>query len=147
MYSSMASISLAFSLNQTTRARRPSIETISPMLNLGMSGCPSLHPTSAVCAGHLNLCFLDEDGLVSHAFAVENSDRFLNPAVVLQLYISKRGRHARDEVTDNADRSRLNPPRLHPLLQLTVGTVVGDINEKQFRHLLASCAGAGARVL
>src|SRR5215467_13901698 len=105
MYSSIALISLAFSLNQTTRARRSSIETISLTLNLGMSGRLALYPIAAGCAGHLNLCFLDEDGLVSHAFAVENVDRFLNPAVVLQLHITKRGRHARDEIADNADRS------------------------------------------
>src|SRR5215831_14440136 len=105
MYSSIASISLAFSLNQTTRARRPSIETVSPILNLGMSGCPALHASTVGCAGRLDLRFLDEDGLVSHAFAVENVDRFLNLAVVLKLHITKRGRHARDEVADNADRS------------------------------------------
>src|SRR4051812_19414064 len=99
MYSSIASISFAFSRNQTTRACRPSIETVSPTLNLGILRRSTLHSPGR--AGGLYLSFLDEDGLIPQPFSVKDTDGFLHSSVVFEFDVAEGWRNSSDEITDN----------------------------------------------
>src|SRR6266850_2232638 len=129
MYSSIASISLAFSLSQTTRARRPSNTTVSPILNLGMLRGFTL--PAAAHASSLDLSLLDKNRLITHFLTVEHVNSFLNSRVVFELDVTKCRRNTRDKVADDPDGARFDSARLHPLLQLTVGAIVRNIYEKQ----------------
>src|SRR6266850_63118 len=129
MYSSIASISFAFSLNQTTVARRPCNTTLSPILNLGMLRSSALPSTAGACS--LNLSLLDQDRLITHLLAVEHVDRFLNSSVVFELNVPKCRGHAGDKIADDPDGPRFNSAGFHPFLQLAVGAIVGNVNEKQ----------------
>src|SRR5436305_12172114 len=127
MYSSIGSISFGFSLSQTTRALRPSTNTVSPTLNLGISGRSAVHSTAH--ASRLGLGFFDEDCLITQSLAVENGDRLVGLGLVFQLDVAKCRRHTCDKISNNPDGASCNSTRLHPFLQLMVGTVVGDIHE------------------
>src|SRR5262249_34074707 len=97
-----------------------------------MSDSSALH--SVNCSDGLNLRLFDKDCLIAHSLAVQHVDRFENSNVVFEFDIPKGRRNARHQVANNSDEPRFNSARLHPFLQLTVGAVIGNIHEKQFKH-------------
>src|SRR5947207_2016140 len=107
-------------------------------------GCSSQRPghlrrsalqSAAAGARYLNLGFLDENGLVAHFLTVEDMNRFVRLGIVLKLDVAECRRYSGYEIADDADRSRFEPTRLHPFLQLTVRAVVRNIDEEQLGHL------------
>src|SRR3989442_12437089 len=105
MYSSIASISLAFSLNQMTRPRRPSNTTVSPILNLMLRG--STFP-SLTDACSLDLSLLYEYRLITHVFAVKQVDSFLNSGVVFELDVGESRRYTGDKFEHDPEGARFN---------------------------------------
>jgi hypothetical protein len=85
-------------------------------------------------AGALDLSLFDKDRLIAHSLSIQQGDGFLNLRFVVQFNITECRRHASYEVSDNPNRPRFDTARFDPVLQFTVGAVVGDINEKQLRH-------------
>src|SRR5262245_45121072 len=114
MYSSIASISFAFSLNHTIVPGRPSRKTESPTLNRGMLRRPPFHALPHADA--LDLSLFDEDCLIAHSLSIQQSDGFVYLRIVVQFDITECRRHAGYEVPDNPNGPRLDTPGFDPFL-------------------------------
>src|SRR5438128_11984777 len=115
MYSSIASISLAFSLHQMTRPRRPSNTIVSPILNLMLRGSTFPCLTDA-CSLDLSLHY--EYCLITHLFAVKHVDSFLNSGVVFELDVAECRRYICDKDQYDPYGARFDSEGLHQFLQL-----------------------------